>query len=56
MVAYGHVMRREDDNRIRRVLEWEVVGTRPKGRPNLTWEAVVKRDMKKNDMEERRGL
>ena len=49
---YGHVMRREKDNGIRRVLDWEVAGTRPKGRSNLTWEAVVRRDMKKNDMEE----
>ena len=49
---YGHVMRREEDNGIRRVLDLEVAGTRPKGRPNLTWEAVVKRDMKKNGIEE----
>ena len=49
---YGHVMRREEDNGIRRVLDWKVDGTRPKGRPNLTWDAVVKRDMKKNCMEE----
>src|SRR5690242_825736 len=39
---YGHVMRREEDSGIRRVLDWEVAGTRPKGRSNLTWEAAVK--------------
>ena len=43
---YGHVMRREEDNGIRKVLDFKVNGVRPNGRPSLTWEALLKKDMK----------
>ena len=48
---YCHVKRREE-NEIRKVLEWRVDGARSKGRPSLTWEALLKRDMKEYGIHE----
>ena len=33
---YGHMLRREDDHVLRRVLDFEVEGQRKKGRPKWT--------------------
>ena len=34
---YGHVLRRDNGDVLRRALEFEVVGRRGRGRPNMTW-------------------
>jgi len=49
---YGHVMRREDNVGIKKVLGFEVEGRLARGRPKLMWKDVVDRDMKEYQMEE----
>ena len=41
---YGHVLRKEDDDRVKKCMEYEVEGPRPRGRPKRTWREVVKED------------
>ena len=41
---YGHVLRKEDDDWVKKCMEYEVEGPRPRGRPKRTWREVVKED------------
>ena len=41
---YGHVLRKEDDDWVKKCIEYEVEGPRPRGRPKRTWREVVKED------------
>ena len=41
---YGHVPRKEDDDCVKKCMEYEVEGPRPRGRPKRTWREVVKED------------
>jgi len=41
---YGHVLHKEDDDWVKKCMEYEVEGPRPRGRPKRTWRAVVKED------------
>ena len=55
---FGHVERREDTSWLKKVRQVEVRGSRPKGRPRLTWSQVIERDlhewrMKKEDAKDR---
>lgn len=43
----GHVLRTGDDNALRRALEFEVNGTRKRGRPKKTWKRQVEEDLGK---------
>ena len=38
---YGHVLRRDNDDILRRVLDFEVAGKRRHGWPNMTWKKHV---------------
>ena len=38
---YGHVLRRDDGDVLRRALDFEVAGRRGRGRPNITWKRQV---------------
>ena len=38
---YGHVLRKDDDDWVKKCMEYEVEGLRPRGRPNRTWREVV---------------
>jgi len=40
---YGHVLRKEDTAWVR-CMEYEVEGSRPRGRPKRTWREVVQND------------
>ena len=42
----GHVIRKSDNDGVKCSMTREVVGTRLKGRPKLTWQKNVERDMK----------
>ena len=48
----GHVKRRDDSNILGRVMELEVTGRRPVGRPKKTWSKVVEEDMRKLNITE----
>jgi len=34
---YGHVLRKDDDHWVKKCMEYEVEGSRPRGRPKRTW-------------------
>jgi len=40
----GHVLRKEDDDWVKKCMEYEVEGPRPRGRPKRTWREVVRED------------
>jgi len=41
---YGHVLRKEDTNWVKKCMEYEVEVSRPRGRPKMTWKEVVQKD------------
>jgi len=41
---YGHVLRKDDDDWVKKYMEYEVEGPRPRGRPKRTWREVVRED------------
>jgi len=43
---YGHVERKNDEDGVKRAMDLEVEGKRPRGRPRKTWKATVEEDMK----------
>ena len=54
---YGHVLRKDDDW-VKKCMEHEVEGSRPRGRPKKTWKEVVREDcqackLKKEDAMDR---
>jgi len=38
---YGNVSRKDDDDWVKKCMEYEVEGSRPRGRPKRTWKEVV---------------
>ena len=44
---YGHVIRREDDNILKKAMVMEVNGQRKRGRPKMTWKRQVEEGVKK---------
>ena len=51
---YGHVLRLDNDDVLRRVLDFKVAGRRGRGRPNMTWKRQVEEhidqiELKKED-------
>ena len=42
---YGHVRRMKEEHIVRRMLDVDIPGKRRRGRPNLRWKDVCKRDM-----------
>jgi len=43
---YGHVLRKDDDDSVKKCMEYEVEGARPRGKPKRTWKEVVREDCK----------
>ena len=41
---YGHVLRKLDIDWVKKYMEYELEGTRPRGRPKRTWREVVQKD------------
>ena len=41
---YGLVLRKDDDDWVKKCMEYEVEGPRPRGRPKRTWREVVRED------------
>jgi len=41
---HGHVLQKEDTDWVKKCMEYEVEGSRPRGRPKRTWKEVVQKD------------
>jgi len=41
---YGHVLRKEDNDWVKKYMEYEMEGARPKGRPKKSWREIVEKD------------
>jgi len=41
---YGHVLRKEDNDCLKKCMEYEVEGARPRGRQKRTWREIVEKD------------
>ena len=44
--CYGHVVRKEENDWVKKVMSFNVEGTRPSGRPKKTWQTTVLADMR----------
>jgi len=47
---YGHVLRKEDTDWVKKCMECEVEGPRPRGRPKRTWKEDVQKDCKARNL------
>jgi len=47
---YGYVLGKEDDDWVKKCMEYEVEGPRPRGRPKRTWRDVVREDCQASKM------
>ena len=43
---FGHVHRKEQESNLRQVMDMEIPGRRPRGRPKGRWRDLVNRDMR----------
>ena len=50
---YGHVLRKEDNDWVKICMEYEVEGSRPRGRPKRTWTEVVQKDCQARNLNKR---
>jgi len=41
---YGHVLRKEHNDCVKKCMEYEVEGARPRGGPKKTWREIVEED------------
>ena len=41
---YGHMLRKEDNDLVKKCMEYEVEGARSRGRPKKTWREIVEKD------------
>jgi len=41
----GHMLRKEDTDWVKKCMEYEVDGSRSRGRPKRTWREVVQKDL-----------
>jgi len=47
---YGHLLRKEDDDWVKKCMEYEVECPRPRGRQKRTWREVVREDCQARKM------
>ena len=50
---YGHVLQKEDNDWVKKCMEYEVEGARPRGRPKKTWREIVERTFRHVHLTER---
>ena len=43
---YGHVLQKEDNDWVKKCMEYEVEGARPRGSPKKTWREIVEKTVK----------
>jgi len=47
---YGDVLQKEDTDWVKKCMEYEVEGSRPRGRPKRTWKEVVQKDCQAHNL------
>ena len=47
---YGHGLQKEDTDWVKKCMEYEVEGSRPRGRPKRTWTEVVQKDCQAHNL------
>jgi len=47
---YGNVLQKEETDWVKKSMEHEVEGSRPRGRPKRTWREVVQRDCQAHNL------
>jgi len=47
---YGHVLRKEDIDWVKKCMKYEVEGSRPRGRQKRTWREVVQKDCQAHNL------
>jgi len=47
---YGHVLRKEDTDWVKKCMEYEVEGSRPRGKPKRTWTEVLQKDCQAHNL------
>jgi len=47
---YRHVLRKEDTDWVKKCIEYEVEGSRPRGRPKRMWREVVEKDCQAHNL------
>jgi len=47
---YWHVLRKEDADWVKKCIEYEAEGSRPRGRPKRRWREVVQRDCQAHNL------
>jgi len=47
---YGHVLRKEDTDWVKKCMEYEVEGSRPRNRLKRTWKEVVQKDCQAHNL------
>ena len=47
---YWHVLRKEDTDWVKKCMEYEVGGSRPRDKPNRTWKEVVQKDCQAHNL------
>ena len=53
LIWYGHVMRRDGEHILRKVLRADIPGKRKRGRPKTRWKDACQRDLKSTGLRER---
>ena len=48
---YGHVSRREENNWVRQIKHFQVIGNRTKGRPHKRWSDAIEEDLRKYNID-----
>jgi len=48
---YGHVLRKDANDWVKKCVDFEVEGVRPKGRSKKTWSEVIEKDCHQTDMQ-----
>jgi len=53
---YEHVLRKHDDDWVKKCMEYEVKGPRPRGRPKRTWREAVREDCQARKMNKENAM
>ncbi|PSN52553.1 hypothetical protein C0J52_08963 [Blattella germanica] len=50
--CFGHVKRMREDRLLKKISEWQLMGSRKRGRPNITWTEGILKTMRERGLQE----